>query len=528
MTNASVDVIEHVDTSPQDLEQNHECQKQGVGEFEREQVPEHAYKSYLSFLAIFCGRHTAGTEFSIGPLFIVHGAAAKDVIFGLLLGNILATLSWRFFCAPVAVRKRYTTFYYLEGICGRKIVLLYNLFVGLILCMLGGAMYSVSATAVGILFKTPMPGLHDWFPTSLAFSAVVVFVGIVTAVIATFGYSTVSRLSLILSPYMLGVIIYMGVVSLKRLEVTSFSDFWNVATEVWPGSAPEPGYAKFGFWHCVCTAWFCDLILHIGMLDLSILRYAKSSNAGWCSAIGMFLGHYFTWIVAGLLYALQLRADPDDKAVKPGPMAQNVAGINGLLCVIAAGWSTANPIIYAAGLALQSILGEGWGTRSATMGAGLIATFFGLFPAAAMRIIELLAYAGLLLMPMGIVIFCHCFVLPALFPQQPETFQIPSTALTMWPALVAWVLTNAVMIPLAVTGVTEVFFAPLPGILLAATTFLSSMWLSLSLQQRNLKQLENNEKPNKSDEETLSSAETDVNTSSDQEEGDCSTNLSSV
>jgi len=55
-------------------------------------------------------------------------------------------------------------------------------------------------------------------------------------------------------------------------------------------------FAKFGFLHCVFSAWFCDLLLHIGMLDLTILRFGKSERVGWCSAVGMFSGHYFTWI----------------------------------------------------------------------------------------------------------------------------------------------------------------------------------------------------------------------------------------
>lgn len=442
-------------------------------EYECVEVPEFAHKSYLSFLAIFAGRHTAGTEFTIGPLFIIHGASANDVIFGLFVGNVLATLTWRFFCAPVAVKKRLTTFRYLERICGERVLILYNLFVTLILAMLAGAMFSVSATAVGVLFDVQMPGLHDLLPTSWAFSAIVLLVGCFTAVVAALGYDYVSRVSVVLVPYLFAVITYMGVESFRMFQIHSVAEFWDVASkEIWTDHAPEPGFSKFGFLHCVFSAWFCDLLLHIGMLDLTILRFGKSERVGWCSAVGMFPGHYFTWIVAGLLYALQIKRDPLDTAVKPGPMANAVAGANGLICVVVAGWSTANPVIYEAGLALQAALGSRWSSRTSTFVVGLLASVAGLFPAVVMRILELLAYGGLLIMPLGIVMFADCFVLSRFGLE----FEAHARGFSTWPAIAAWATTTAVCLPLALCGVLEVFFVPLPGMFLAAAVFLSSSW----------------------------------------------------
>lgn len=255
--------------------------------------------------------------------------------------------------------------------------------------------------------------------------------------------------------------------------VTSFSDFWQVASEhVWTDRSPEPGFAKFGFWHCVFSAWFCDLMLHIGMLDLTLLRFGKSANVGWCSALGMFAGHYFTWIVAGLLYALQLRHDPTDTSVKPGPMAQAVAGTNGLLCVIAAGWSTANPVMYEAGLAFQSLFGEDARTRVVTLCVGALAAVAGLFPALVMRVLDFLAYGGLVLMPMGVVIFCDCFLLP-MFGVQSEVDDVEVTIAGRNAVIITWAATTVVTLPIAVTGVLEVFFAPLPGIFIAAAIYIT-------------------------------------------------------
>jgi hypothetical protein len=88
----------------------------------------------------------------IGPLFVAWGASAFDLIFGLLLGNVLAVLSWRFLTAEIATQRRLTLYYQLEKICGRKLVSAYNLCNGLLFCFLAGAMVTVSATAVGVPF----------------------------------------------------------------------------------------------------------------------------------------------------------------------------------------------------------------------------------------------------------------------------------------------------------------------------------------------------------------------------------------
>lgn len=66
-------------------------------EYEREPVPSSKLKSWKSFLGMYAGEHAAGTEFMIGPLFLAAGVSAFDLIIGLLLGNLLAVLSWQFF-----------------------------------------------------------------------------------------------------------------------------------------------------------------------------------------------------------------------------------------------------------------------------------------------------------------------------------------------------------------------------------------------------------------------------------------------
>ncbi|UTD53863.1 hypothetical protein [Halomonas sp. MS1] len=53
------------------------------GEYERTPVPEKARLGFKSFIGMYAGEHTAGTELMIGPLFVLAGVAAFDVVMGL-------------------------------------------------------------------------------------------------------------------------------------------------------------------------------------------------------------------------------------------------------------------------------------------------------------------------------------------------------------------------------------------------------------------------------------------------------------
>ncbi len=137
---------------------------------------------------MYAGEHAAGTEFMIGPLFLLNGVSLQNIILGLLIGNLLAVLSWRYLCAPISVHARYTLYYHLENLAGGWLVKVYNLANGILFCFLAGAMITVSATAVGIPFGMPMPELGDIYPNSAAFVAIVLMVGLVIAVVASLGY----------------------------------------------------------------------------------------------------------------------------------------------------------------------------------------------------------------------------------------------------------------------------------------------------------------------------------------------------
>lgn len=383
-------------------------------EFEREAVPSNKLKGWKSFLGMYTGEHAAGTEFMIGPLFLTVGVSAFDLLVGLLLGNLLAVLSWRFLTSNIAVKERFTLYYKLEKISGKKLVAFYNIANGILFCFLAGSMITVSATAVGVPTNIEMPKLTDVMPNSVTWVVIVLIIGGITTWIAAKGYNMVSMAANWMSPIIIFAFLACGIIALNQLEINNFSDFIAIWGE---GSDPFPGQIKYTFWHVLFWSWFCNAAMHIGMSDLSVFRYAKSAELGWTTAAGMYVGHYMTWIAASLLYAVYLKspeamtflAEGSAPPVAPGPLAFNALGWFGIIAVILAGWTTANPTIYRSGLAFQTIFPK-WSISKATLLAGTLATIAGIFPAFAMKLLDFVAVYGFILAPFGaIIVFEYYF-----------------------------------------------------------------------------------------------------------------------
>ncbi len=446
-----------------------------VNEYEREPVPEKAWLGFKSFIGQYAGEHTAGTELMIGPLFVAGGVSAFDLLVGLFLGNLLAVLSWTFLTAPIATRARLTLYYQLEKICGRKLVILYNLANGVMFCFLAGSMVTVSATAVGVWFKFPMPGLNDLYPNSVGWVLAVLTIGALIAVVAAYGYNFVARIANYAAPWMVLVFVAFGLVGLKDFlastgaQIHSVGDLWQLCqTAIWKGGPPLPGQVKFTFWHVLFFAWFCNMAMHIGMSDLSVFRYSRKSWYGIASAAGMYLGHYLAWIAASILYALQLHKDPGNTDVLPGPLANSACGVAGLICVIIAGWTTANPTIYRAGLAFQAVLPRA-SRFKVTIATGMIAAVAGAFPAIAMKLLGFVALYGMILMPMGAVIFVDFWlakklgIRPAYAEASGDRFN--------WAAGLTWFVTLGICTWLVQSGRTQIFFVSLPGWFVASALY---------------------------------------------------------
>ena len=457
-----------------------EAQAAPTAEYEREPVPEKAWLGLRSYVGQFAGEHVAGTELMIGPLFLAAGVSAFDFFVGLLAGNLLAVLSWLFFTAPIATRVRLTLYYHLEKICGRKLVVVYNTVNGVMFTVLAGAMMTVSATVLGVYFKFSMPQLSDTLPTGLGWVVAVMLTGALFSAVAAKGYRFVAAFANFVSPLMVLMFALFGLISLRKLGVTGLGNFWEIAsTRIWTGGAPQPGQIKFTFWHVTFFAWFCNMAWHIGMADLSLFRFARKPWHAVSSAAGMFIGHFMAWIAASTLYAVQLRADPSNTAVLPGPMAYNACGVIGLLVVVAAGWTTANPTLYRAGLAFQSLI-PGSSRAKVTLITGLIASVTAVFPIVTMKLLGFVSLWGMILMPMGAVIFADYWLLPKLGLQRffAEKIRRPVN----WAAGAAWFASIVFCVGLLrAFGADKIFFVSLPGWFVTVLVYLV---LSKRLQRK--------------------------------------------
>jgi len=500
-------------------------------EYERQPVPQHALLGFGSFIGMYAGEHCAGTELMIGSLFVAAGVGAFDLVVGLIIGNALAVLSWMLFCAPIATRVRLTLYYQLEKICGRNLVTLYNLANGVMFTILAGAMITVSATALGVWFNFKMPGLNDLVPNSVGWVVAVAAVGLLFAVCAAYGFKAISKFANVAAPWMVlvfltfGIIMFRQFVDATQAEIHSAGDVWALCkTAIWKGGQPLPGQTKFTFWHVMFFAWFCNMAWHIGMSDLSVLRFARKSWYGSASATGMYVGHFMAWLAASMLFAFQLHQThpnqymiellvqnnqakysqaslekspltPDlikeamqiednlvnkgiikqvDKKVSvptplPGPLAYSACGLAGLICVVIAGWTTANPTIYRAGLAFQAIMPK-TSRFSVTLAIGMVATIAAMFPAIAMKLLGFVALYGLILMPMGAVIFVDFWLIQK-FGLQSNYAQLTRKNFN-WAAGLAWFVTLLIGWALVKFAHVQIFFVSLPGWFIAAILYI--------------------------------------------------------
>ena len=117
------------------------------------------------------------------------------------------------------------------------------------------------------------------------------------------------------------------------------------------------------------------------------------------------------WIAAALLLAALIKIDSglvldaNDKVVaNPGLLAFKALGWTGIICVVIAGWTTANPTIYRAGLAFQGML-PGSSRAVMTLMAGIVATIAGAFPNLSGQLLGFVGLYGTVLGPMGCVLY---------------------------------------------------------------------------------------------------------------------------
>jgi purine-cytosine permease-like protein len=432
-------------------------------EFDREPVTPDKLQPGGKFAGLFAGEHVAATEFVIGAFFVLHGVGASDLLLGLLLGNLLAVLSWTFICAPIAVRTRLTLYWYLRKIAGPGVTLVYNIANAFLYCVLAGAMISVSATAVGLVAGIPVPGLGAVWPTSLGWVLVTAALGAAFTTVAVLGFSKLSRFAEVASPWIFVVFIAGAVAMLPRLGVSpGLENLWAVArVKVWNGVAAA-GQEKFGFGHVLFFAWFCNLAMHVGLSDMALFRYARKWTYGLYSAFGMYPGHMLAWLASGIMVAAVGRE------MHPGLMAFEAAGIAGVAAVLLAGWTTANPTLYRAGLALQTIT-PNWPRWKITLVAGGVTTVLACFPIFFLKLLDYVAIYGLVLMPIGAIVFAEHWIFPLL---KIEQYQAEKRGWTFnGAALGVWLGTLGICAILPI----HLYFRWLPGWILSVLAYTGLM-----------------------------------------------------
>lgn len=440
-----------------------------LNEFERAPVTPDRLHGGGYFAGSFSGEHVAATEFVIGALFVNFGAGVRDVFLGLLLGNLLAVLSWTLLCAPIAVQTRLTLYWYLRKIGGPAVMVVYNVLNAVLYCILAGAMITVSASAVRLPFG--IPAQTHWYPTDARFVVVVVVVGIVVVTLAIGGFKRLAQFASICSPWMLLMFVVGAVVMLPKLGPAGGWD--NLAAiagnQIWTGKTAS-GAEGLSFWHIVAFAWICNLGMHIGLSDMALFRFARHGWYGVYSAFGMYLGHYLAWICAGVMGAGAAVVMQRPLAeLDSGDVAYTALGAAGALAVVVAGWTTANPTLYRAGLALQ-VVTPGWPRWLVTLMAGSLTTAIACSPFVFTRLLDFVGYYGLFLMPVGAIVVVEHWIFPRIGCQQ-----FWSTRRGQWlnaPALAAWILALAAGMGAWWMGWIHLFFLALPVWFLTAGLYI--------------------------------------------------------
>jgi len=382
-----------------------------------------------------------------------------ELILGLLAGNLLAVLSWTFICAPIAVRTRLTLYWYLRKIAGPGLTLLYNLANAFLYCILAGAMISVAATAVGLGFHVKTPALTDILPNSVGWVVLTLAIGAAFTVLAILGFEKLSRFAQICSPWLLTIFVVGAIATFPKLGIhPNLDNLWQVLhTKVWNG-VPTEGQEQFHLWHIIFFAWFCNLAMHVGLSDMALFRYARSWKYGLYSAFGMYPGHMLAWLCSGIMVA------GVNREMNPGLMASEAAGLAGVAAVLIAGWTTANPTLYRAGLALQTVT-PNWPRWKITLLAGVATSILSVFPLFFMKLLDYVAIYGLVLMPIGAIVFAEHWVFPRLGIEQYRAEKYKW--LFNWNALIVWAGTLA----LSFFMPFHLFFRWLPGYFIAMMSY---------------------------------------------------------
>jgi len=425
------------------------------------------------FFGLYGGEHIAATEFIIGATLVQYGCSALDILIGLAVGNLLATLSFALLCAPIATDSRLSLYSYLYRVVGVKVQKLYNVVCGAAFAGLAATGICVSASAVRRVFNVPIQ--HEWYPTSIKFIIIVLILGAVIITIAANGFEGVSKFASKCVPWMIVLFLLGFFCVLPQLaqvtgygRIHSLTDIFTLFNEhVWVEQMPASG-KKLGIIHVIGFAWTCNVVLHLGLNDMSVLRYAKSPKYGYISAVGMFVGHYFAWISAGIMGATAATMlNTDLGLLDSGEVTFTVLGYAGLLGVVVAGWTTANPLIYRVALSFNSVFPK-YTYKKMTYLIGSIITVAACFPIV-QRAADILTYQGILVVGIGAVCIAEHFLFPKI--GYTRYWSMYKKQDINWAALIAWGLSLILFAVLFITQPIHQNFWFIPTFLVAFISY---------------------------------------------------------
>lgn len=443
-----------------------EFEKYEQMEVEQLPVPKHKLHGWTHFAGLYAAEHVAATEFVIGATFVALGARTTDILWGLLIGNILAVLSWTLITSPIAIETRLSLYTYLNKIAGDSMSKLYNWANVLIFTVISAAMITVSATAVRFAFD--IPAQLNWYPSNLWFVLIVLFVGAFVVFVTIYGFNAVSDFSGICAPWLFtmftcGAMVLLPALSLAVLETTlpaSWQQFIAIGDQsIWTGtnSNGEPG---IGLVEVIGFAWAANTITHFGLIDMALLRFAKKKIYGLATGTGMMFGHYVAWIAAGIMGAgAAVILGKSIVEIDPGDVAYYALGWSGFVIVIVAGWTTAITNLYRAGLAAQAIFTK-VSRRKTTLIVGIATVVVACFPFVFSQILPLLTYAGLIVVPVGAIVFAEHQIFPRIgYTRYWSTYKelMFNTA-----AIASWILGLALGFGLNAINVMSFFYLFVP------------------------------------------------------------------
>lgn len=429
-------------------------------------VPKHKLHGWTHFAGLYAAEHVAATEFVIGATFVALGAKTTDILLGLLIGNILAVLSWTIITSPIAVETRLSLYTYLNKIAGDSMSKLYNWANVILFTVISAAMITVSATAVRFAFN--IPAQLNWYPSNFWFVLIVLLVGAFVVFVTIYGFNAVSDFSGICAPWLFvmftcGAMVLLPALSLSVLDATlpsSWQEFIQIGDEsIWTGvnSNGEPG---IGLLEVIGFAWAANTITHFGLVDMALLRFAKKKIYALASSTGMMFGHYVAWIAAGIMGAgAAVILEKSIVEIDPGDVAYYALGMSGFVIVIVAGWTTAITNLYRAGLAAQAIF-TSTSRRRTTLIVGLVTVVVACFPFVFSQILPLLTYAGLLVVPVGAIVFAE----HQIFPRIGYTRYWSSHRQLVFstPAIASWILGLILGFGLNILDVMSFFYLFIP------------------------------------------------------------------